>query len=76
MNCSISENFRILQVSFGVLWKIWLEQNRRMFENKSLDVEKVADSIVWVVSKWACRGKVFVDVPVEGLFRSWKSFFT
>lgn len=34
---------------FVVLWKVWLERNRRVFENESSDVEEVVDSIVYAV---------------------------
>lgn len=52
-----------------------LERNNRVFNSKRRDVPKVVDSIVWSVSMWAIRDKVFKDVSVFALYLSWEACF-
>ena len=58
-------------VLYATFWKIWLERNNRVFQNKSHSVEDVVDSIVWSVSEWVRKRKEFNSVDLFDLNRSW-----
>lgn len=51
---------------FAVSWKTWLYRNSRVFRNKCVVAEEVADTIVWMVSM--IRDKDFEGVPLPDLF--------
>lgn len=64
------------QVSlFTGCWKIWLEKNNKVFNSKRrcFSVSEVVDSIIWSMSMWASRDKVFNDVSMFNL--SWEAYF-
>jgi hypothetical protein len=56
-------------------WKLWLERNNRVFQNKSNSVMEGVESILWSVSEWASMRKEFNGLSVKDLYRSWSSFF-
>lgn len=53
--------------SFVGCWKIWIERNNRVFNGKSKNVSDIVDVIVWFVSNWASKDKVFQDVSLPDL---------
>lgn len=55
--------------------KIWIERNIRVFNGKSKNVSDVVDVIVWSVSNWVSRDKVFKDVSLHDLHISWEVYF-
>lgn len=60
---------------FAGCWKIWHERNNQVFNSKSSCETYILDSIVWIVSSWVSRDKVFKDVFVYDLNRSWEVYF-
>ena len=68
---------RILWIAalYGTIWKLWLERNKRVFQNTSKSVKKVVESIVWSVSEWVEKRRQFSGVYLENPSRSWLVFF-
>ena len=62
-----------MEVLYATVWKLWLERNRRVFNNKSNAAEEIVESIVWIASEWVCKRKEFVGISLEDLNRSWAS---
>lgn len=62
---------------FAGVRRIWIERNNGLFENKSAEVEVVVvvDSIVWMASVWASRGKDSEGVPLQDTYQSWEAVF-
>lgn len=60
---------------FAGCCKIWIERNIRVFNGKSKNVSDVVDVIVWSVSNWVSRDKVFKDVSLHDLHISWEVYF-
>lgn len=56
-------------------WQLRIERNKRVFVGKCSDVSVIVDSIIWTVSSWASRDKVFYDVSWYGLTVSWEVYF-
>lgn len=56
-------------------WKLWFERNNLVFNNKSMGVSDIVDFVVWTVSNWACRDKVFCDVSRYDIHMSWGVYF-
>lgn len=52
-----------------------LERNNCIFNSKSNEVINIVDAIVWIVSSWASRDKVFKDVFMYDLNMSWEAYF-
>lgn len=40
---------------YAGLWKLWVERNNRVFQNKCKHPEEIVRSVVWAVSEWAIR---------------------
>ena len=49
-------------VWYASLWKLWLERNNRVFDNKRKSVDAIVDSIVWSVLEWVCKRKEFQGI--------------
>lgn len=62
-------------MSYATHWKISLEQNNRVFKNKSNLVERIVESIVWLVSEWVSKRKEFDGISLEDINRSWAAVF-
>ena len=55
---------------YAIVWKLWLERNIRVCNNKSKAAEEIFESIVWTMSEWVCKRKEFGN-SLEDLNRSW-----
>ena len=60
-------------VLYATVWKLWLERNRRGFNNKSKATEEIVESIDWTLSSWVGKRKEFAGISLEDLNRSWAS---
>lgn len=58
---------------FAGVWKILLERNNRVFQNKVIKVDEVVDSIFWTTSEWANCNKEFSSVSLHALSLSWEA---
>ena len=56
---------------YAACWKIWLDRNNRIFNNKVRSVEEVVDIIIEKISEWAMKRIEFDGILLDDLNRSW-----
>lgn len=60
-------------VIHAVLWQIWLERNRRLFEDTFSPISRVLTNIMYCIHAWGLSLKELEKVKVDDLIFDWES---
>lgn len=60
-----------LTLLHGIVWGIWKERNRIIFEDKKINLGKVIDAILSEVGSWLLVKKEFVDFSLNDFIQNW-----
>lgn len=67
VRCRILWKFMV----YATFWKLWLEKNNRISNNKSQSVEEIVDNIVRIVPEWASKRDQFEGIFLKDITTSW-----
>ncbi|CAN1157515.1 hypothetical protein LINPERPRIM_LOCUS27449 [Linum perenne] len=59
MNCTPIFEKAVGVVLNGIIWYIWLERNKRIFNDEWNSDRKIASKILWNVGRWLAAGNLF-----------------
>ena len=57
----------------AILWAIWKERNRRVFEDKNEAIHKIIEGIKELVWTWGLESKRTNVIPLSNLMFNWDS---
>ncbi|KAM7469627.1 hypothetical protein LguiA_007810 [Lonicera macranthoides] len=57
----------------AVLWCVWGERNRRIFEDKAEHVEDIWQRVKLSASLWAYSSSLFSSLSLDDLSRDWSA---
>ena len=58
-------------VIYAVLWTLWIETNRRIFEERVESLTNILDSIYYWIALWASIHKGLNQFPFSDWLRGW-----
>lgn len=58
-------------IHLGVVWGIWRERNKRVFDDTKMSAWEVVGSIVYEIYSWVLMKKEFLDVSMNDMVRNW-----
>lgn len=56
----------------GVIWGIWKERKRRIFEEAKMEYGSVTDTIISELGSWMMVSSLFHDISLSDFIRDWK----
>ena len=57
----------------AVLWCLWKERNKRIFEDLVSSKEELWEHVVFLASTWAATDQIFKGFSLGSIIRDWKS---
>lgn len=58
-------------IAQGIMWGIWKERNKRIFEGVEKGVWEVRDAIIWEVGLWLLLFVEFEVIFLNDFIRDW-----